>query len=428
MKYISLCLFTLLLSFNYSFAQGFDKNEFKRLAHELVSDLEKFYGSSYVDQGFEFDLKKYHEIIEHTEIKGVEQKLFNEYYEMTSDGKEVRINEPADAINYFPGKNLIYYYKSVWENKYSEKKIESLKLMIHHEFVPYFIKRADRSYQFNKKVKEMFESKLQLLDLEEGFYEPIYFGDPLQQLLVKNSWYYVQVDKPNGHIILNVVENPRRDAWALDAYVLPPMLFKVPRQTKFFWIPTPGDLPIKEIELNIDPSFEAYPFVRMISRQSFGMGLVQDRNTISADGKLKSTNTFEKQVIFSKVKDLSNINWERPKSFIVYGFDIREKISCDGVQEKLRLDLIKFCDQIEEKYKVRINKEECRRQQPVITDLKTHALYKKFSCAYSGELSIPMPQNFYPISYDYYRLVLFRWNSMLMRSMNPNLNSLQIGF
>ncbi|MBN8536803.1 MAG: hypothetical protein J0M15_07100 [Deltaproteobacteria bacterium] len=402
-------LFILLVGFT-SRGEEFTELTFRKLAFELVSDIENYYGFDYSDQSVVFSTEVYRNIISQTKIELSEKPLVN-YYEESVNGETKRLKESPDAINYFPKTNYIIIYRPAWEKKLKNKEFFSLKLMIHHEFVPYFINKMDRTFLFNEKIKRIYERPVTFDDFVDGFYEPIYYGNSLMSALIKPFLYHIKVEKSLSLIQIDIVENPKLNIWCLDCYLYPSLILKVPTITS--QIVKMTDSAIKLSIGNFIDSDNGVVYLKINSSQVLSIAALKEDevkkfSSQSMDEKLDTT-----LMVLKRVKNLNNVTWLKPKNLNFSGFHFSNGNDCDEVKRSEIKKAAEICRDYFKRIPDFFNESHCNHIEPKIENLTGLPAYKKYSCGFILELTIPTFNSFSPKGALYYSLVLDRWNQFL---------------
>ncbi len=404
------CLLLVLLIVSTSFGEEFSDLTFKKLAFELVGDIENYYGFEYTDQDLVVSTEVYRKIISQTKIELSEKPLVN-YYEETINGETKRIKESPDAINYFPKENLIIIYKPAWEKKLNNKEFIPLKLMIHHEFVPYFIKKMDRIFLFNEKIKKIYEKPVTFNDLEDGFYEPIYYGDPLMNSLIKPFLYHIKVEKRFQELQIDIIENPKQNIWCLDCYLYPSFFIKIPKMTSK--IVKVSDTSVKLALGTFADSANRVAYLKVNSSQVFSMAALKEEEINNFRAETIDEKLDVDLLMLKRVKNMNNVTWLKPKNMYFSGFHFSNESDCDQVKRSEIKKTADLCRDYFNRIPDLFNESDCYNIEPTIKNLNTLPVYKKYSCAYTIALTIPTLNTFSPKGEVYYSLVLDRWFQFL---------------
>lgn len=393
-KFIAIFAF-LFIQHLTTTAVGFPIHEFKRLAHQMVDDIEKAYGPVMTDRGVSFSTQRYHEIIDRTKIEISLKPIENVYYADDGNGSQTLVREKnLDAQNFFPTEERVIYFLPIWEKKFREKLFNEIKVMIHHEFVPYFTGTADRSMAFNKKVEDIYKPKLTWQSLESGFYEVMLSDHPSFDLATKAYWYHLHISQNSPMFLLEIVENPRRDYWCIPC-------FYAANTMEMVWHKFPVVLLDRVSKILKTPfgEMEGIPYIQVLSKTSFMLSVAEKANIPPGTGNLEERLAQSKQngIVFEKVTDLKNLSWRKPKKFqlpgVYWGYDR----SCTDQIEKYKRDLQKACETFGKMPGVGLSRRDCDRDLKItITDQTGRQPFEKFSCSFTAEGEIPAPPGFNP--------------------------------
>lgn len=371
--------------------------QFKQLALSMVDDIEKVYGPVHYENGVKFDLSEYRRLIGRTTVMFETKKIENIHIVRDSAGIESRVLELVDAVNYFPAKEQIELFQTVWAQKYADKKWDELKLMIHHEFVPYFVKEADRRHKYSAFVEEIYEKKISLGDLKPGFYKVMNMGDPLYETLNEFYWYYVNYDKKENILVLDMVENPLAEMWCPVCYASPAMRVPLNQVT-----PALATISDKNIILNLAKlfgegaaTFQGKPYVRLLNQRSFGIGYMDSKYSGTLEEFVKKKDIESKAVFFSRIENLGPVEWKANKGFPVFFYQLEaEHSNCDIIKKNVTRELMEACHLPS----VPLDRSYCKVENIRFYDLKQSVgaeLYKTHKCAILGKMSPPFKPMFH---------------------------------
>lgn len=365
--------------------------QFKQLALTLVDDLEKEYGASFSDVGVMFDMNAYRDVIERTDVilNYSEEKIVNAYFIKDETGADKKVLELVDAINYFPGQLSLELHYNTWKEKFDSQKWTELKLMIHHEFVPFFTKASDRQHKFSNKVKTMYDAKVSLSDIRPGMYKVVSFGDPLFETITNMYWYNVSYSKLFNRFTLTLVENPLKNIWCFNCYAAQPLEIHLSNVT-------PGIAMIAEKNISLELSkvlgglsdAVGRPYLRMLSRSSFGMGYMDSEYKGPITEFVKQKNIDTKVVVFTRVENVADVNWNKEKVVPLFNYRfLREKSDCQKMKAEMVLELARLCPVADSRLGIDLTT--CKSENVKITDMKETAaapLFKSHQCALFGTL------------------------------------------
>lgn len=413
--------FLILLFLFSSASKALTVTEFRRLALEMVTDLQRAFGPSYSDNGIFFDLNEYRNLILNTKIESKKDQIENNYKTVNSIGEEITVKEKVDAINYFPKENLIIYNETVWNELLIRGRINELKLMIHHEFVPYFIKKMDRNHLYSKKLQEIYTPRLSFEKIKPGFYEIMNFDDPIFSQETSIYWIYVEYNPFSKELYTKIVENPRKGLWCLDCYLLPSENIKIESTNKSIAMiyNQPVVLSAKQgavISIGFKDEY-GYPYIKMLSEDSFGFGFM-DKSFKGTLENWSSQNTKDsKLVVLTRVSDVENVNWLKPnKKIPINGIMFtKEDQNCEVVRISLETTLIDLCNKYKDTILKNITYNSCNPENVNIQDVKkgkSNKILDSYRCGYVGNIEAAftgIPSRFKSYYYD----IIQQWNLFL---------------
>lgn len=407
-------LFLLVISHVVS---AMTQAEFKNLALSMVDDLEKEYGQVHVENGVRFDMADYRKIIARTKIIFESKQIQNFHIVTDSSGKQTKVLEYVDAVNYFPSNEQIVLFQDAWDKKFATQKWDELKLLIHHEFVPYFLKRADRKHEYSLFLSEIYEKRMSLADLKPGFYKVINMEDPVFEAMSEFYWYFINYDKNRNQLTLVNVENPVAGIWCMICYVSPPIIIPLNQVT-----PTIATISGRNITLDLSKVFgdsgagntqlTGRPYLRMFNKRGFGLGFMDQKFTGSVEEFVKKKIVETKMTFFSRVEELGPFEWKAKKNFPLFGYRVfADPTDCEAVKRQVAADVLDACNLPE----VPMERSYCKEENAQIIDLKQGRgadLYKDYSCAIMGRMHPPLNQEM-----DDYKRSLINTNIMYWRQL-----------
>jgi hypothetical protein len=413
MKYTS-GFFFLVWFLLQSSAYALTPDQFKKLAHMMVTDLEKAYGESHLEKGILFDFREYHKLIDTTKIhpSSKPKPLTNQFFDQN---QQKVLTETVDAINYFPAKKEIEYDDSAWQEKFNQSRWKELKLMIHHEFVPYFKKASDRERSLDDFLKEIYKVHYGFEDIRAGFYKVISSKEPLFKSL--NDYYiiFIAYDARAQQLMMLNIENPLKKTWCLDCYVhVNPSRYNIddPQADLARLMTTPFDYNPQQLIPNFvggRGGLTGYAFMRVFNDNTLGLGVEPEDFKQPLSELMNPAREESKVVILSRMKDVDQFDWSGPKTIPILGFFLDpDKGDCDGLRKKLISQSVIACRDLR-KMKVDIYESWCRKENIVVQDLKEYPFYDRFKCALFTYDQVPTNPNFYPISRDYFDTVVAGW-------------------
>lgn len=403
------------------FSKALTVDQFRDLALEMVDDLEKAYGAHYMDNGVKFDLSEYRNLIKRTKIEIRSEKIENLYQEYNTMGEVIFVREMVDAVNYFPNEAVVQFFNDTWDEKFERKKINDLKIMIHHEFVPFFTKKADRNHEYSKKLRAIYNSRISLENLKPGFYEIMHFDDPISSSMSHYYWVHINYNRTTKQLAIQVVENPLNGIWCLDCYLLPVNYIKLDmvNQTLAFLTNQPTVLSISKM-MGTSVGFEdyhGYPYIKMLTEDSFGLGFM-DSNYKGTIEQWASQNTNESRLsVMTRVNDVSGANWlKENKKMPIGGMRFsREETNCASVHQQLVTELVDLCINYGRSLLPGIDMNYCQDKNVKIIDVKQEKAKKlldKFHCAYVAQLEpsfTGIPSKFKA----FYQFIIEKWQNLL---------------
>lgn len=402
-------------------ANAFTVDQFKGLALEMVDDLEKTYGANYTDNGVEFNLSTYRKLIKKTEVVIKNEKIENRYQEVNAFGETISIRELVDAVNFFPDNKVIYIYHEVWNDKYKKKKFNDLKVLIHHEFVPYFTKKIDRDHIYSKKLRAIYNRDFSFENIKPGFYEILYFEAPLFSVTSYFYWMYVSFDKKTKQLSLQTVENPFKGVWCLDCYFVPENRVRLDSVSKNLarLSNQPAILGMKR-EMGIFKGFadlKGYPFVKMLTEDSFGFGFMDADYKGSLEQWTNEKSSDSRLVVLTRVNEVSGADWLKENKKLPFGglrFS-KENVACEEVRRQLIAESVNLCHSYASTILKGIDSRFCQENQVQVIDVKqgrSKQMFESFHCAYVSKLE-PLFNGIPANIQDRYDYVVQKWRYLL---------------
>ncbi|MBL7544261.1 MAG: hypothetical protein JNL11_10605 [Bdellovibrionaceae bacterium] len=388
----------------------------------MVDDLENVYGSSYVDNGIIFNLSVYRNLIKKTKVVVQNQKIINVYQEVNTFGNIVSIRELVDAVNYFPKENTIHLYHKAWDDKYKKKELNDLKVLIHHEFIPYFTGKAGRDHKYSKKIRAIYNPRFSFENLKPGFYEVLYFDDPIFSVTSYFYWMYVSFDKHTKQLSLQTVEDPLKGVWCFDCYFLPVNYVRLDdiNNKGLARISSQSVVLSMTKEMGIFKGFDdvhGYPYVKMLTEDSFGFGFM-DADYKGSLEQWTSQNTIDSRlVVLTRVSDVNGANWLKENKKIPFGglrFS-KENKSCEDVHRQLITENVNLCNTYATTIMRGIDLNSCQENNVKIIDVKqgrSKKMFESFHCAYVSQLQpafVGIPSNIQ----SQYQTVVESWQYLL---------------
>jgi len=418
MKQFLKITFILILLNLGSQAFAVDENQLKKLAHELVNDIEGRYGAQVEINGVEFKVAEYRRLIDRTQFKEGELNQKGElvnYREVRLKNGEVKVlAQIVDAINFFPKQDLIEYNKIKFERLIAEKKITEIKKLLHHEFVPYFIGRSDDSFEFNRKIDDIYEKKVTWRDLKEGLYEVAHFEDPMLQNLSTGIWIYLAVNKLKSSMTVTIVQKPDSDVWCLTCFSSTVETIKVDLDSDYLLV----DKVFKNIALpegfGADNKVSGSPYYRILPNNTIVAGWIEIVDPNKRNAFEDSQNLDRRGLLLRRVDLKKAGEWKSEKSILIDGLSIRnDPTECKEAEAEIRSFVVRQCANFA-MGTILFDYKSCLSTPVKVVDIKNSSeLHKDRACVYYGIIKIPNRPDRDPYFAQMFPRKIKLWNFLL---------------
>lgn len=403
-------------------SRGFTSDQFKKVAHEMVHDLKNAYGSQFIQQQVRFDMDDFHKLIDVTDYLPVEGPLENKYVDQFS-GK--LMTEKVDAINYFPSEKQIVYNKNIFGLLFDSGKIEELKIMIHHEFIPYFTKAPDRDRQYDFHLRSLYKRTYSFHDIKTGLYYAMRVNNSIADFTNDYIMYSIIYNHPTNELIINHIENPLKQLWCFDCYLYP---------TKTLYPETPQDFVSKiestvtehsfrDIMLGINgEEFEnrGYAYLQIFNSETIGFGVMEENFKGSMHEYLLQKGMVKKLFLLTRVKNAEELNWEQKKKVPLKGiFFSADQAKCKAQSTLQKSNIVNLCERIGEsgfivpeakRGPISVDPLNCRKEEVQLFDLQKN--YPNYKCAWLTFLNVPTRTEYTPIPKHEYDQKIAFWNKL----------------
>lgn len=402
----------LLLIFMFSIlGHAISPSDFKKLAHEMVNDLEKAYGPKFIEQDVTFDLAAFHKLIDETHIESVNEPIANRFFD---PDLKTWINETVDAINYFPNQKHIEYYEKNWDAWAQKKSWSEIKFLIFHEFVPAFTKKPDRERQFDRRLQSIYKKSYSFADIRPGFYSALRTKDPFYKMITNFLVYYISYTPDTNMLTIEQVENPLNKVWCLDCYTSPPFIYQP--ETPYNFV-SKIDIESKQYGLKgLFPNAsqkvgtQGYAYVQVFNEKTLGLGVIDETYPSALHDFVSQKNLDTKILLLTRMTNVEKLNWTGPKKIPLVNFNFAQSASkCESKIETLSRDLIQLCQQVAIEGRIEIVSAECKAENLFSQRLEQLPQYSQYGCAWLAQLNALTSSTFYPLGFQDYHEKLRHW-------------------